>query len=308
MMRRWGSSSCGVSRLGAALSLLVCSFAIGCASTTPAAPPAATAGTSAAALGAAPPPGGPRGGAPAGETAVAVGEAAAAAPAETTPAGPERATSAAAPAQGEAARPAAEGAATEGAAPAARPPATEEPAPERRAAEKAPTPASLRGSASRPRGSARPARDPDEVAAPRAPTTRAAPAVAAKALDAPPPSGRAAAASCGQVPAGVPALLLDNDRDGTGGSLRGKLAEGASATHVLAVCSVGNLELVAPLGFRIESDAPGLSSAKAKAFVTGAAGLQWELPVTPGKLVKFKVIRGEGAPESYRVSYYLYPR
>jgi len=130
----------------------------------------------------------------------------------------------------------------------------------------------------------------------------------AKISDPPPAAGGPPDASCGAVPSGVPALRLKNDRDGTGGAVRGKLAAGGTASHTLAICSVGNLELVAPSGFRIESDAPGLSTAKQKTFVSGPAGLQWELPVTPGKLVKFKVIRTDGGPESYRVSYYLYPR
>jgi hypothetical protein len=305
MMCRWSSALCAVSRLWGPLSLLA-SLAVGCASTTPGGPPASTSGAPPPAAPSAAPPSQaePRAVASVGGAPVFAGEAATATP--------ENTASLASPGEAETPPPAAAGEGPEGVSPGAQPSAEEvaAPAPEKRAAKKKPTHAALRASSLRPHASSsRPAPTPDEVSAPQhAPAPRATPAVAAKQFDGPPPSNGTAAASCGQVPAGVPALLLKNDRDGIGGSLRGKLAEGASATHVLAVCSVGNLELVAPTGFRIESDAPGLSSAKAKTFVTGAAGLQWELPVTPGKLVKFKVIRGEDAPESYRISYYLYPR
>jgi hypothetical protein len=125
----------------------------------------------------------------------------------------------------------------------------------------------------------------------------------------PPPPGKhgETPSACGPAPPGAVTLTLKNDKDGVGGSFSGRLAMGQSASHAILVCSRGDLEAVVPEGFRIEGD--DFSFTGAKNYPGGKFGLRWAARLTPGKLVKFRVIADkQQASEDYKVRYYLYPR
>jgi hypothetical protein len=169
-----------------------------------------------------------------------------------------------------------------------------------------PTPPKKPGKPRTPRSPESTKTPPTEVAIKDPPPER--PAKKLPEIPPPGPSKRAETPSaCGNAPPGAVTLTLKNDKDGVGGAFSGKLAMGQSASHAILVCSRGDLEAVVPEGFRVEGD--DFSFTGAKNYPGGKFGLRWAARLTPGMLVKFRVIADkQQASEDYKVRYYLYPR